>query len=289
MNRFFSKQFILSFHHYIMVSGSSCLQILNLYHHWLYLGISNIPFLKKFWLPFLYFVLLVIPAIAQQERQYSFTHYGVSSGLASNEATTSLQDEQGFIWVATNKGLQRFDGQRYMTFSYQKNNPLSIPHNYVVQLLLDKKKNLWLLTGDGKVGIFDTKRFVYTEVRVKVKNERVLQIERELIQDEQGNLFMIFHHNEFVTWNEKQKEFSAAYNFINFPPNWEASDCIQQPGTQKYWIGGAKGLAVFDRQTNQLSYKGHNVAKEAIIDALGHVTGTTRILIDSQQRLWFDA
>lgn len=245
--------------------------------------------MKKYWLPFFYFLMLIIPVAGQQARQYSFTHYGVSSGLASNEATTSLQDEQGFIWVASNKGLQRFDGQRYMTFGYQRNNPSSIPHNYVVQLLLDKKKKLWVLTGDGKVGSFDTKRFVYTEVKVKVKNERVLQRERELIQDEQGNLFLIFHHNEFATWSEEQKEFSADYNFIRFPPNWESSDLIQQPGTKKYWIGGSKGLAVYDRQTNQLSYKGHNAAKEAIIDALGHIAGPTRILIDNQQRLWFDA
>ncbi|MGZ8524088.1 MAG: ligand-binding sensor domain-containing protein [Chitinophagaceae bacterium] len=245
--------------------------------------------MKKLWPSFIYFMLLVIPAAGQQERQYSFTHFGVSSGLASNEVTTSLQDEQGFIWIASNKGLQRFDGQRYLTFSAQKDNPVAIPHNYVTQLLLDKKKNLWVLSGDGNVGIFDTKRFTYTPVRLKVKNERVLLFERELIEDEQGNLFLIFHHNEFITWNEKQKEFSADYNFISFPPDWEASDCIQQQGTKKYWIGGSKGLAVFDLQTKQLSYKGHNVAKEAVIDELGHIPGPTRLLIDKQERLWFDA
>ena len=78
-------------------------------------------------------------------------------GLASNEATAGLQDEQGFMWVGTNNGLQRFDGHRYLSFRHEKNDSTSIPHNYVTQLLLDKKKNLWVLTGDGKVGIFDRK------------------------------------------------------------------------------------------------------------------------------------
>ncbi len=64
---------------------------------------------------------------------------------------------------------------------------------------------------------------------------------------------------------------------------------LQQPGTKKYWIGGNKGLAVFDRQTNQLSYKGHNVAKEPVIDKFGDIPGPTRLFIDKQQRLWFDA
>jgi ligand-binding sensor domain-containing protein len=236
-----------------------------------------------------YFLFLVIPVAGQQARQYSFTHYGVSSGLASNEVTTGVQDEQGFIWVAGNKGLQRFDGQRYLTFGFKKNNPLAIPHNYIVQLLMDKKKNLWVLTGDGKVGIFDTKRFIYTGVKVKVKNEKILDYERELIEDEEGNIFLIYHRNEFVTWNEKQKEFSADYNFIPLPPDWETTDCLQQPGTKKYWIAGNKGLAVFDRQNNQLSYKGHNVANEAAIDKFGDVAGPTRLFIDKQERLWFDA
>ncbi len=257
-------------------------------HHCLYLGIPDTPILKKQWL-YIFFLLLAIDTAGQGSRQYSFTHYGVSSGLASNEAITSLQDEQGFIWIATNNGLQRFDGQRYLGFRHQKNNPSSIPHNYIVQLLLDKKKNLWILTGDGKVGIFDTKKFIYQEITVKVKNVKVLTIERELIEDEQGNLFLLFHHNEFATWNEKNREFSADYNFIVFPPDWGVSDCIQQPGTDKYWIGGNKGLAVFDRQTNQLSYEGHNVAREAMIDKFGHIPGPTRLLIDKRGRLWFDA
>ena len=257
-------------------------------HHWLYLAKPDTPVLNKHSLHIFFLLLLAITSAGQGSRKYSFTHYGVSSGLASNEAITSLQDEQGFIWIATNNGLQRFDGQRYLGFRHQKNNPSSIPHNYIVQLLLDKKKNLWVLTGDGKVGIFDTKWFTYHEMTVNVKNTKVLTIERKLIEDGQGNLFLLFHHNEFVTWNEKNREFSAAYNFISFPPDWQVSDCIQQPGTTKYWIGGGKGLAVFDRQTKQLSYKGHNVANEAVIDKFGHIPGA-RLFIDKRSRLWFDA
>jgi ligand-binding sensor domain-containing protein/two-component sensor histidine kinase len=253
------------------------------------LGIPDTPVLKKVWLYIFYFFILSLPVAGQQARQYSFTHYGVSSGLASNEATACLQDEQGFIWIAGNKGLQRFDGQRYLNFNYQKDNPAAIPHNYITQLLLDKKKNLWVLTGDGKTGIFNTATFVYSQVSVKVDKESILSGDRKLIMDEEGNLFIIYAHRGFVTWNEKNKEFSNAHNFIPLPPGWETSDCLQQPGTKKYWIAGAKGLAVFDRQTNQLSYKGHNVANEAIIEKLGDIPSPTRLLIDKQERLWFDA
>ena len=43
-------------------------------------------------------------------------HYGLSTGLASNEVTNAYQDEAGYMWIGTNNGLQRFDGTRYKTF-----------------------------------------------------------------------------------------------------------------------------------------------------------------------------
>src|SRR5687768_12756404 len=111
-------------------------------------GFIEYLFLKRQHLHIFLFFFLAINAVGQGPRQYTFTHYGVSAGLASNEATASLQDEQGFVWVGTNHGLQRFDGQRFMTFRHEKGDSTSIPNNYVIQILLDKKKNLWVLTGD---------------------------------------------------------------------------------------------------------------------------------------------
>jgi len=260
-----------------------------LYHHWLYLGPPDTPFLKKCWLHIFYLLLLAINAAGQGARQYTFSHFGVSSGLASNEATDGLQDERGFIWVATNNGLQRFDGQRYLSFHHEKGNPSSIPHNFITQLLLDKKKNLWVLTGNGKVGTFDTKRFIFHEVKVKVKDTSVLApADKELIEDEQGNLFLILHNHDFITWNEREQEFAAIHNFITLPADWKFIDILQQPGTKKYWIGRREGIAVYNLETKQLSYSGHNVEKEPLIDKWGTVPVPYNFHFDKRGRFWFD-
>jgi len=87
-------------------------------------------------------------------------HYGLSTGLASNEVTNAYQDEAGYMWIGTNNGLQRFDGTRYKTFRSRKDDSTSIPNNSIAQILFDKKNNLWLITADQKIGIFDTKNFV---------------------------------------------------------------------------------------------------------------------------------
>src|SRR4029079_19434558 len=80
---------------------------------------------------------------AQKPRQYTFTHYTGSSGLVSNQVNSVIQDEEGYIWIATTDGLQRFDGIRYKTFRHKEGDESSIPSNTIVQMMLDKKNNLW--------------------------------------------------------------------------------------------------------------------------------------------------
>lgn len=214
-------------------------------------------------------------------------HYGASTGLASNEVTNAVQDETGYMWIGTNNGLQRFDGIRFKTFRSRKDDATSIPNNYILQILIDKKNNLWLLTNDQKVGIFDTKTFLYREVKVKLTDQSFPTHAKKLISDNDGNLFLLYMGAGFLTWDEKKQEFSAEKNFIPVPNNWMILDILQQPGTKKYWLGTNTGIAVYDLQTKQLSYWGHNTQKLQILEALGNIPSSTGFLIDHKSRLWF--
>ncbi|HMU10655.1 MAG TPA: two-component regulator propeller domain-containing protein, partial [Ferruginibacter sp.] len=97
----------------------------------------------------------------QEARQYSFTHYSVSNGLAAYNTGNAIQDDQGYIWIGTANGLQRFDGSRFLTFRHDPNDKNSLPDNSVWQLLYDKQQNLWVLLSNGSIGIFDTRRFIF--------------------------------------------------------------------------------------------------------------------------------
>ena len=43
----------------------------------------------------------------------TLSHYSVLDGLSSNCVFKVVQDAKGFIWLATSKGLDRFDGNRF--------------------------------------------------------------------------------------------------------------------------------------------------------------------------------
>lgn len=234
------------------------------------------------------FLLFCDRSYSQLVKRFSFTHYGVSAGLASNEVRTVAQDETGYMWIGSNNGLQRFDGVRFKTFRSAKNDPSSIPNNVILQTLFDKKNNLWLMTADNKVGIFDTRNFIYHEMKVRASDQSLTAPYKSLICDNDGNIILLFTDAGFVTWNEKKQEFAADYNFISVPNDWMIVDIMQQPGTKKYWMGTHTGIAVYNAQTKQLSYAGHNEEKIPFLNSrLAAIPLSRGFLMDSKGRFWF--
>lgn len=47
-------------------------------------------------------------------------NYTTTNGLLSNHIESMVQDEQGYLWIATVNGLQRFDGHSFVNFRHIK-------------------------------------------------------------------------------------------------------------------------------------------------------------------------
>ncbi len=243
--------------------------------------------MHKTCLLFLLSFLFLHPLIAQQSKQYSFTNYGVENGLAAYKTSSVVQDETGYMWIGTINGLQRFDGTRFLTFRNEPANSNSLPDNHVEQLLIDREQNLWVVLNDGSVGTFDKKKFIFRPARVKTSNAYNLQAIRKLSIDTEGNIFYIFFNTELLTYSSKTNEFSQSNNFLPLPLNWKIVGLTQDPVTKKYWIGTDSGLAVYNKQTKLLSYAGHNLEQEPLIETFGKVAGINCYGIDRKRRFWF--
>lgn len=71
-----------------------------------------------------------------------------SSSLSNMHIQDFAEDEYGFIWIATERGLCRYDGVVYRQY-FSTSSRTSIPHNNVSGLLCDSKGRLWLTTING--------------------------------------------------------------------------------------------------------------------------------------------
>ena len=84
--------------------------------------------------------------LAQTER---FVNYGTTQGLSQSSVNAITQDNEGFIWIATDDGLNRFDGLNFTIFKNQANNINSLSNNFINDLWVDKTGLIWIATNKG--------------------------------------------------------------------------------------------------------------------------------------------
>jgi hypothetical protein len=69
-------------------------------------------------------------------------------GLSNNYVTGIQQDANGFMWISTTRGLNRFDGLTFKQFLHT-NRPNSLPGNSIFSIELTNSNNLLISTDDG--------------------------------------------------------------------------------------------------------------------------------------------
>ena len=60
-----------------------------------------------------------------------------------------VQDQVGYVWIATNNGLCRYNGQVYRYYQHESEEPYSLPDNRVHALHVDDSGVLWIVSDSG--------------------------------------------------------------------------------------------------------------------------------------------
>lgn len=89
-----------------------------------------------------------IPLIAQSQLR-TFEHLTTQEGLSSNVTYEVVQDAQGFIWVSTSNGLNRYDGRKVKVFYADEADSTSLESNRLDGLHVDPQGRLWVGTESG--------------------------------------------------------------------------------------------------------------------------------------------
>ncbi len=69
--------------------------------------------------------------------------------LPQNTVLDMLEDQHGFLWVATGAGLVKYDGYQVQNFLHQPDVPNSLSQNLVLNLLEDDDGSIWVATNNG--------------------------------------------------------------------------------------------------------------------------------------------
>ena len=86
-----------------------------------------------------------------------FKRLSLKEGLSQSTANCVIQDKMGLIWIATQDGLNKFDGNEFTHYKKLSNNTNSIPDNNVQSLFEDSKGYIWIGTYGSGVAIYNPK------------------------------------------------------------------------------------------------------------------------------------
>lgn len=84
-----------------------------------------------------------------QKLDYVARHLYMEDGLSTNVINGILQDSRGFMWLASDNGLQRYDGINFVNYHHQYNDSTSIISNKLNFMLEDAKGRIWIQTSEG--------------------------------------------------------------------------------------------------------------------------------------------
>ncbi|MDN3378545.1 MULTISPECIES: two-component regulator propeller domain-containing protein [unclassified Pseudoalteromonas] len=104
----------------------------------------------------------------------AFKHYSIEEGLSQSVVFNIEQDQLGFMWFATQDGLNRYDGNRFDVFKASAKNTNSLTNNYIYPLALDNQNKLFIGTRHG--GVNQLNLYNYEFAAPFLKNKRITSV-----------------------------------------------------------------------------------------------------------------
>ena len=126
------------------------------------------------------FGLLVFLISTQQINSQSilFNHLTTNNGLSNNYVSDIFQDRTGFLWFATDDGLNRFDGYDFKIYRNNPDDRNSISDNTILSFTEDADGNLWIGTKNGFVNKYDPilDKFTRWEIKSDITKENPINV-----------------------------------------------------------------------------------------------------------------
>jgi signal transduction histidine kinase/ligand-binding sensor domain-containing protein len=131
-------------------------------------------------------LLLLVSFVATG--QFRFSHLGISNGLSQNSVHFIFQDSEGYIWLGTQDGLNRYDAYSFRTFRHNKSDTVSISDNFITGITEDNEHNLWIATRNG-ANRFDRKTEKFSRIFPEGMDKNYFHnVVRRIFKDRSGNI-----------------------------------------------------------------------------------------------------
>ena len=165
----------------------------------------------------------------------------VAKELSNSRVQAIEEDATGQLWIATFRGLNRYDGYDYHQY-FCTDDSLGLPDNNVQGLLRDKKGQLWVATVNGVCRY--TSKDCFERIPMQTGNRNA----RKLLMDSKGRV-MVYNGTEVLTYDELHHIFLPRINRVMTGQAW--GDCFVD-ATDHILLAGPDKLLIYDGNTYRL-------------------------------------
>jgi ligand-binding sensor domain-containing protein len=192
-----------------------------------------------------------------------FQHFTVENGLSQNTVRAVVQDRTGFLWFATEEGLNRFDGYSFVPFRHKEGDPTSLPDDMLTSLHEDGAGQIWVGMQSG-LGVFDTRT---ERARLRLATPKAVLA---VLEDRQGAVWVATDGAGLYRLDKNATE-PIRYRFSADDPTSLAHDSVYallQDRAGRIWVGtNGGGLDLFDPVGNGfVHYRKDKKDAHALVD-----------------------
>lgn len=213
-------------------------------------------------------------------------HLGLAEGLNGRQTFNFVQDKEGFIWISTKYGVDRFDGKNVKNYNFDILNHVKNPLREVY-ILCDNDSALWAYTDNGVIKYYDARNdcfvdYVNIESYLKtvfidhentiwvgvdnalgvIKDRKITIIKhskldskmvRKILPFKDGKLIVVIT-NSVLLFDKKNYKISEFNNKITKTLlTYQIETAYFDEIKMQLWLGTANsGIVMFDLKTNEL-------------------------------------
>jgi signal transduction histidine kinase/ligand-binding sensor domain-containing protein/DNA-binding response OmpR family regulator len=222
------------------------------------------------------FAGLCCHALSQQD-ELNFVNFSSKNGLSSNSVLAIVKDRYGYMWFATEDGLNKFDGANFTVYTHNPRDTTTIGAGTISSLREDRNGNLWLGAGNT-LSRYDREKDAFVNIFLPGA------VIRSICDDRFGNMWIGTYAGLYIlnpkTGKIRKIELKTGHRNELLA---DAIVSILEDSRGHIWIGTNSGLYRTDSSNGE-----YTCFLPRANDPLSYPDVTTRVIIeDAKRRIWF--
>lgn len=185
--------------------------------------------------------------------------------LTCNLITDIIQDSRGFVWVATEYGLNKFDGMHFVKYLHNDKDKTSLGGNFVQCLYQDSKKNLWVGLSSG-IQRYSPENDSFQTINF---DDGLTPFITEITEMSNGEIWITTSGRGVFVLNKENNRLIRLNEISKISSSFIGS--IYEDNKHQVWIGtDARGVFCFDLKTRKFKkkYNGPDLSLSKITDII---------------------